>query len=335
MESRLKAFIARRWCVPEASIGVALEPLQGGLESVVARASITQSAVRDGCVPTRVVVKELQSGFQREQGIYEQLWDHLAQPPAVRLLGSEAAEHAIYLYLEDAEPIASWPWSDTGFAAVVCRALAQLHDAAELPGDAFSWDYEPALARSAASTIDLAHAARDAHGRRYWRRLGDLRRVVAALTPVRGRLLSTGTTVIHGDMQPGNVILRRGYPQPEAVLIDWGRARVGSPLEDIASWLHSLGCWEPEARRRHDTLMRAYLDARRIRGPFAGEVRRDYWLASACNGLSGAIRYHLAVLSDAGATESARYNSGRALRAWERVVRRTAALLSTSVRRCT
>jgi aminoglycoside phosphotransferase (APT) family kinase protein len=133
--------------------------------------------------------------------------------------------------------------------------------------------------------------------------------------------------VIHGDVHPGNVILRGSEGSLDVVLLDWARARLGSPLEDVASWLHSLGCWEPEARRRHDTLMRSYLDARRNRQPFASDVRLNYWLASSSNGLSGAIRYHLAVLSDAASTEAARYDSGRALNAWQRVIRRTAAFL--------
>ena len=114
------------------------------------------------------------------------------------------------------------------------------------------------------------------------------------------------------------------------MLIDWARARIGSALEDVASWLHSLGCWEPQARRRHDTLMRGYLAARSVRRPFTEQVRFDYWLASASNGLSGAIRYHLATVANPAASDAARYDSGRALTAWQRVVRRAAALLSTS-----
>jgi aminoglycoside phosphotransferase (APT) family kinase protein len=334
MDSRVKSFVARQWCVPEASIGVKVQPLPGGLESSVGRARITHRD-RRRLVPRRLVVKKLQSGFEREAGIYEVLWRHVNHPPAVRVLGSEVTEHATYLYLEDAKSISSWPWSDTGLATVVCRALARLHDGADLPRDAFSWDYEAALVRSAESTLDTANAARDTSGRRYWRRVGDLQRVVTALPAIRSRLLSADTTVIHGDVQPGNVILRRGVPHPRAAFIDWARARIGSPLEDIASWLHSLGCWEPEARRRHDTLMRAYLEARKVRRRFASDVRFDYWLASVSNGLSGAIRYHLAVLWDSTAAESARYDSGRALRAWERVVRRGAALLSTNLDRCT
>jgi hypothetical protein len=190
------------------------------------------------------------------------------------------------------------------------------------------------LIRSAEDTLGLAATARNSLGRRVWRRLGDLRRVVLALPRIRHHLLSDCPTVIHGDMHPGNVILRGARGSLDVVLIDWARARIGSPLEDVASWLHSLGCWEPEARRRHDTLMRIYLDARRNRQPFASGVRLSYWLASSSNGLSGAIRYHLAVLSDPGSTEAARYDSGRALNAWQRVIRRTAAFLNTSLDRC-
>ncbi len=327
-------FVARQWCVPEASIGVKVQPLQGGLESAVGRARITHDD-RRRLIPRRLVVKELQRGFEREAGIYQVLWRHVKRPPAVRVLGSDIAEHATYLYLEDVKPLSPWPWSDTRFATLVCRALAHLHDSTDLPHDAFSWNYEVALARSAESTLDTANAARDTAGRRYWKRVGDLRRAVAALPAIRSRLLSADATVIHGDVQPGNVLLRRGSPHPRPALIDWARARIGSPLEDIASWLHSLGCWEPEARRRHDTLMRAYLDARRVQRRFASDVRYDYWLASASNGLSGAIRYHLVVLSDSAATVSARYDSWRALRAWERVMRRAAGLLSTNLDRCT
>jgi hypothetical protein len=79
--------------------------------------------------------------------------------------------------------------------------------------------------------------------------------------------------------------------------------------------------------------MRAYLGARRLARIFDAEARVDYWLASVSNGLSGAIRYHLAVVTDAGAMEQSRANSAMALLAWERVVRRAAAVLNTSLDR--
>ena len=332
MHSRVAAFIAQRWCVPEASIHVDVQPLDGGLESAVARARITQRH-SDCAIPTKMVVKELRLGFEREADVYEWLWRYMERPPTVRMIGRNTSDTATYLFLEHAEPISSWPWSEPALAAVVSSALARLHDSPGLPRERFTWNYEAELAGSAEATLVLAKAAKCPAGRRHWRRLGDLRRVVAALPAIRSRLLSGITTVIHGDVHPGNVILRRGGGDVEVLLVDWARARIGSPLEDVASWLHSLGCWEPQARRRHDTLMQAYLDARIVRRRFGRDLRFDYWLASVSNGLSGAIRYHLAVLSNSATTECARYDSYRALSAWERVVRRAAALVSTSLDR--
>jgi aminoglycoside phosphotransferase (APT) family kinase protein len=326
MVSQVAAFLSGRWCVPLEGIHVEVERIEGGLESMVARVRVAGPG-GDSTMPLRFVVKQLPAGLEREAEVYELLWRHFDRPPAVRLLGWEAAPQGTYLYLEEAQPSAAWPWADTRRAGAVCRALARLHDSRALPREALSWDYEAELARSAQFTLELAIHARDRSGRRLWRRIGDMRRVVAALPAIRDRLTSTGTTVIHGDMHPGNVILRIA-DDPDVLLIDWARARIGSPLEDVASWLHSLGCWEPEARRRHDTLMRIYLDARRDRRRFRSDLRVDYGLASASNGLSGAIRYHLAVLSDPARTEAARYDSGRALSEWQRVIRRAAALLS-------
>jgi hypothetical protein len=328
MKARVAEFIARRWCVPRDLLDVNVQPLPGGLESAVALATVAENP-RYPSVPSRFVVKELRPGCGREADVYERLWGHLKAPPVVRVLGLQAVGDTKYLYLEDVQPFSSWPWSDTLLAAAVCRELASLHASRSLPDAIFLWDYEANLAESAQATVELARRARDPSGRRCWRRVGDLRRVVAALPSIRSRLLSAGTAVIHGDMHPGNVILRSGHPVPQVALIDWGRARIGSPLEDVASWLHSLGCWEPQARRRHDTLMRAYLDSGEVRRPFTADLRVDYWFASVSNGLSGAIRYHMAVLSDPGSAEPARSDSRRALPAWERVVRRAAALLST------
>jgi hypothetical protein len=325
----LTAFIARRWSIPESRVAVDVQLLQGGLESAVARARITARG-SGTAVPGELVVKQLSGEFAREADVYQTLWRHLERPPAVQVFGRDVSEGATYLYLEHATAISPWPWSDTALAARVCRELARLHDSRSLPRETFSWDYEEQLLRSAEHTLELAARARDASGRRIWRRPGDLRRVVEALPRIRQRLLAEGATVIHGDVHPGNVILRRTAESLDVVLIDWARARVGSPLEDIASWLHSLGCWEPQARRRHDTLMRAYLESRRAPRSFGTAARAGCWFASASNGLSGAIRYHVAVLADPAAGEEPRANSGVALIAWERVVRRAAALLSTS-----
>ena len=329
----IAAFIARRWNLSPRTFRVDVERLDGGLESSVALVRVS-AARKHPLLPAQFVIKQLPAGFEREADVYETLWHDLAHPPAVRVLGQQTSEGITYLYLEDAQPCASWPWSDVARAADVCRELARFHDSRELPHGRFAWDYETELARSADATLSVAEYARDPEGKRYWRRLGDLRRVVGGLPAIRARLLAGVTTIIHGDMHPGNVILRDAGEGAKVVLIDWARARVGSPLEDIGSWLHSLGCWEPRARRRHDTLMRAYLDARAVPPAFDADLRREYWLASVSNGLSGAIRYHLGVLSDATTPGSARFDSQRALIAWTRVVRRAAALVNTSRQRC-
>jgi aminoglycoside phosphotransferase (APT) family kinase protein len=327
--STLTAFIARRWSVPESALGLEIEPLSGGLESAVVRARITGEHATG--LPCDIVVKQLQGDFAREADVYEVLWRHLEHPPAVQCFGREVSAGATYLYLEHATALSPWPWADTRLAARVCRQLAQLHDRRDLPAERFSWNYEDRLIQCAERTLAFATVARDGAGKRVWRRLGDLRRAVKALPRIRRRLLADGATIIHGDMHPGNVILRRADDRVEVVLIDWARARVGSPLEDIASWLHSLGCWEPQARRRHDMLMRAYLESRRIPRRFDSTMRVAYWLASVSNGLAGAIHHHLAVLANAEANEPARVIAGVAVLAWERVVRRAAALINTSL----
>jgi streptomycin 6-kinase len=329
MTDRIAAFIGRRWNVPAEDFRVEVRPLRGGLESTVARALIFPRS-RPSALPAQLVIKTLRADQAREGAIYETLWRHLDTPPAIRVLGRDSDGQNTYLFLEHARRLSSWPWSNTNHAAAVCRELARFHERRELPVEAFAWDYEGELALSAAGTLAIATTARDAFGNRYWCRLGDLTRVVAARSQIRERLLATETTVLHGDVHPGNVILRAGRRGTRVVLIDWARARIGSPMEDVASWLHALGCWEPEARRRHDTLIREYLAARRTPRTFSTDVRTTYWLASASNGLSGAIRYHLAVLADPASAPAARYDSHRALVAWTRVIRRVAALLSTN-----
>jgi len=330
MTSMIAAFIARRWGLHGEHCRVDVQPVHGGLESTVARARISWSRPVHA-LPAGFVIKELPEGGEREADVYDLLWRHVGEPPAARVLGRDTSARRTYLYLEDVASSVAWPWSDPSMAGAVCRALARLHDVSCLPSAVFEWDYEAELRRSAESTLRLACEARDASGRRVWARQGELRRVVAALPDIRRALFAaTRTVVIHGDVHPGNVIVRPADPEPQVVFLDWGRARLGSPMEDVASWLQSLGCWEPEARRRHDRLMHAYLAASGRAQAFTPDLRREYWLASASNALSGAIRYHLWVLSNPGSDEGARADSRRALGAWERVIRRTAALLSTS-----
>ena len=328
MKRVVEDFVSRQWAVPRSRLRLVMQPVRGGLESVVARIAISATLPPAG-LPDRLIVKRLPAGSRREADVYGLLWTHVEQPPTARVLGVQTTGDTRLLYLEDIQPRAAWPWAETACAAAVCRELARFHENAALPRAAFAWDYDAELRQSAEGTLAVALDARDAAGSRIWRRVGDLKRVVTALHHIRARLATTGPVVIHGDVHPGNVILRDD-PTRAVALIDWGRARLGSPLEDVASWLHSLGCWEPAARRRHDTLLRAYLDSRRECWALDARLRELYWYASASNGLAGAIRYHLAVLGNPGAASCARADSRRALSAWERVVRRAAALLNTT-----
>jgi hypothetical protein len=328
MLDRATQFASRTWSIPVADLELSLEEITGGLESRVVRASFRSPVAKD-LRPTTFVVKELRDFQRRETNIYRELWTRLTAPPTVRLLGFEATEDADYLYLEEATPQTEWPWNQTFISAAVCQALARLHDNEQLhPKTLIDWDYESDLAKSADETLAVALDARDATGVRHWRRIGDLRRVVAALPKLRSALLQA-TAFIHGDVHSGNVILRASEKR-DVAFIDWARARLGSPLEDLASWLHSLGCWEPEARRRHDTLLRAYLEARSSKQRITTDLRSLYWYASASNGLSGAIRYHLLVLIDPVCSSDMKSDSVRILRSWERVIRRVTEALGDS-----
>lgn len=312
--------------VPRESLR--LTPLGGGLESAVARAIVQSASDAGRKGPAAFVVKQLRGPQRREAEIYRTLWAGSVAPPAVRLLGSEPGENEDYLFLEDIPPATSWPWSELEMCATVCRILAGLHRRGALADPVFTaWDYEAELALSATATLDVARNARGADGQRLWRRLGDLERVVTALPRLRREILGHSRCIIHGDMHPGNVIVSRRDAGPAVMLIDWARARLGSPLEDLASWLHSLGCWEPEGRRKHDALVAVYLAAGDTCSRFTPDFRRLYWYASASNALAGAIRYHLCVLADPASSEAARNNACCALPAWERVIRRTASLL--------
>ena len=330
MRSQIEAFVSEHWQIPAEQLRVSVRSILGGLESAVGRARL-RATQPHRAFPHRMIVKEMRGRAAREADVYEMLWRDLEHPPAARVFGCSSADDARYLFLEDVQSPNDWPWRDTAVSAAVCRALARLHDSTTLPSKVEFWDYEAELASSASETLAVAAASRTGNGTRVWRAYRELKRIVDALPKFRERLLSAGIALIHGDVHPGNVIIRPNDTDLAVTLIDWSRTRVGSPLEDVASWLHSLGCWEPEARRRHDTLLRAYLESRTSPTQITADLRKHYWFASASNGLAGAIRYHIAVLSDPASAEGMRSNSQQALHAWERVVRRAAALVPANL----
>jgi hypothetical protein len=89
------------------------------------------------------------------------------------------------------------------------------------------------------------------------------------------------------------VLIREVTGTRSAVLLDWARARPGSPLEDVSSWLESLGYWEPVVRQQRTRLLRHYLRARGLPAGAARDVYVWYWVAAASNALAGALKYHL------------------------------------------
>ena len=239
MEAQAIDFLATLCARTTSSFSVKVMPIGGGLESAVARADVSDVSTLQSGIPRRFVIKALRGVQRREAAIYRELWLGLNRPPAARVLGSNCEQDTHYLFLEEVGESSAWPWSNPGIAVESCRVLAELHRSGVPTAGVFSeWNYEAELASSAATTLALATVAKNAEGELYWRRLGDLRRVIAVLPELRRKLLSEDLTLIHGDMHPGNVIVRTQGSVQEVVFIDWARARAGSALEDLASWLH-------------------------------------------------------------------------------------------------
>jgi Ser/Thr protein kinase RdoA (MazF antagonist) len=255
---------------------------------------------------------------------------------APRLLASHepATDHAI-LYLELLRPTKSWPWGALGTARAVLEQVARLHTlqpdpaALEVLSD---WDYESDLRGNAELTLErLEQAVRRPEFRGLMTSVPPTRRLLRSLPEMRRYLLAFAPLnrgPIHGDLHSGNAVVRRRNGRDEPVLIDWGRARIGSPLEDINSWLQSLAGWEPEARRRHDTLFASYLSARGMERRLRSDLRAAYWLAGASNAFSGALLHHLTQMLDQRATSTRKLSATYSAREWIRVLRRADAFWS-------
>jgi hypothetical protein len=255
---------------------------------------------------------------------------------APRLLAShEPATGNAVLYLELLRPTKSWPWSSLSTALTVLEHAARLHTLEPDPSalEALSdWDYESELRRNAELTFErLQEAARRPEFRGLLASVPPTRRLLRSLPEIRRDLLTFNPLrrgPIHGDLHSGNAVVRRRNCRDEPVLIDWGRARIGSPLEDISSWLHSLAEWDPEARRRHDTLFVGYLAARGMEGRLRSDLRAAYWLAGASNAFSGGLLHHLTQMLDQRTTSRWRLRAAYSAREWIKVLRRADALWS-------
>ncbi|WP_437819742.1 phosphotransferase family protein [Sorangium sp. So ce1078] len=328
------AFLVARHGAAVCGSAVEVCPLQGGLCSEVA---LVTARLRGGAGARRVAVvaKLVHGAAAREAAVYRRLSRSVARRFSPELLGAQRLGRGRWLlYLEPIEPAHAWPWADSGHTARVLDRLARLHGETAPGASLPAWDYEAENLAVARGTLSLAERLPRGEVPALARALPALRRVVAALPAMRRQLLAfqpLGRAVIHGDVHPGNVMVRQRDGVAEPVLLDWARARIGSPLEDVSSWLQALGYWEPEARRRHDTLLAGYLAARGLAPALTRPLRDAYWFAAASNALAGALGYHLAKAgraSDPGATLGARAAAARNAADWLRVIRRADACWS-------
>lgn len=314
---------AEHGAAPEA---IELEPLRGGLVAPAVR-QVTVRWRQDGRPRSwRLVAKRLPAGERRELVVHRRLAERLPGRLAPGLLGSaRLADGATVLFLEWIRPVRRWPWVEHGSALRATRALGRVHEELEgmAPAEGLAaWDYEAELAESAARTLDtFDHAPRQPEWRRVLRVRPAAERLVEALPELRRQLLADASGWIHGDVHPGNVLLGRHQGEDRATFLDWGRLRRGSPLEDLSSWLLSLGHWEPRVARRHDRLAVEYLRAADRPAGLGPTFRDAYWLAAASNALSGALRYQM--LAALHATRPAeRQRALGAAAKWARALRR-------------
>ena len=305
-----------------------VRPLRGGLESAgVVEVTACFSDARGRPRSSGFVVKLLEGKPAREADVYLHLVSPLGGEIAPAMLGVEREGPArCLLFLERVRPVRRWPWRDEEVARRLLGHLAYLHATAapvQVQDVLSDWDYESELAERTRMAAEALEALpREDAFRRLRSGLGSLRRIEETLPELRRQLLAfapLGTAAIHGDAHPGNAMIRSG---DRPVLLDWGRARLGSPLEDVSSWLQSLGYWEPAAKRRHDTLLAGYLAARGLPARAGRELRDAYWLAGASNVLSGALLVHLRTAVDAQPGSRQRTTAIHAAEDASRVIRR-------------
>jgi hypothetical protein len=308
------------------------KPLSGGREAseillVTARYRAGTSRLR----MLRFIAKRLEGRPAREAAIYESLVASHAGELAPQLLAVErpGADAAI-LFIEAIRRTSSWPWRNPRAGEDLLTRLARFHALAEGATTAIpEWDYEMELSTIAERTRTVLEQCRyDPDLSPLTRNLRTLDGMILALPRFRSQLLREhpfGCRPIHGDVHPGNALVRRRNGGEEPVLLDWGRARLGSPLEDVSSWLQSLGYWEPQGRRYHDTLLMTYLTALGMERKLTSSIRAAYWLAGASSVLSGALLHHLCIAKDHRESPSRRAAAFHAAQDSLRVIRRARA----------
>jgi hypothetical protein len=328
---RVTAFAARHYGEEPGRLRLALSRMRGGLCASVLRVRVGFTNTERRPRTAVFVLKRLAGVDVRELSAYRSLSASRCARIAPRLLGAErAGAKEAYLYLEFVPPFDPWPWADVEASELVLDRLAAIHES--LAPEKFPrWDYESELKESARTTLEIVEqAARLPDFAAVRRFLPSVRRLESALPSVRAQLVGGDwpRAVLHGDAHTGNAIIRREGGGHAAVLLDWGRSRSGSALEDVCSWLQSLSFWEPEPKRRHDTLLRKYLVGRGMRDELGPELRERYWLAGASNAFAGALRYHVVQMGTTFNPHAVRVAAAAAVRDWLRILARADACWS-------
>ena len=210
--------------------------LRGGLEASVARVTVREGEGRH----RHIVVKRVTAVARRERSRYELLAGSGAVPS---LVGTVQRDDRTYLLLEYVRAVRGWPWRESHNTRLVLEQLARIHALGDSAGRHDDWNYEHELRASAAETVRTAEALMPAALPELTlrRSLRSLRRVASSIAEARAVVMEPfGRTLIHGDVHTRNVVLRKTAGRVQAVLLDWGRSRAGSPLEDVSSWLLSL-----------------------------------------------------------------------------------------------
>ena len=230
-QQHLVAFTERHYGRPLQTIR--LHPLRGGLQAAgVFRVQAQLRRPTGRLHPVQFVVKLAHGELRRECAVYRTLEAQRAAALAPRLLDVMHAGATTLLFLEWVRPVCRWPWRDIHAAAQVLVRLARLHQRPwEMEAQEMTpWGYDHALHQSAQATLETLQRVIREQGATPWQAAVPMaKRLVAALPEIRRALLATSfhTSWIHGDMHPGNVILRRGAAGVEPVLLDWARARPG------------------------------------------------------------------------------------------------------------
>lgn len=322
-------------CIPHirddhpSEMQVESRSLPGGLEAVhVALITVRYKTGLGKSKSLRIVCKKLAGRATREAAVYERLAAKGVTHLSPKLIAVEPiAPGEVILCLEAVRRYSAWPWRDvkTGEELLTVLALFHLHSrqaAIELP----EWDYDAELTSMAeASWITLDRCRFQNDLTFLARGLAPLKRMVLGLPKIRHQLLCESPLAqgpIHGDVHPGNALVCRRSCRDRPVLVDWGRARTGSTLEDVSSWLQSLGYFEQNARRHHDRLFAGYLSVLGFERRLTSNIRASYWMAGASNALAGALRHHLAIAQDQQHSERRRALAIRMANDWLRVIRR-------------